>query len=212
MLNVDNLAKEINKAIDAKDKDGNPQPVTPEQKAYAKAVIDTYKAASTAHALVTADTVAAAPITNGAAENGLLVGFTQGPWIAATSAGFPGSNPAMLAVEASGSVAYLLGASKINFEAGNIQGVSTATPTSPGPLAAGLGVDGKVIGIDGAPWASSVMPPGGDPGLAKKIYDAITKYIKDNAEIAYASGSVNGTCPAVSGPLTLGVAVGGVIT
>lgn len=211
MLNIDNLAKEIHKAIAAKDKDGNLSPVTPEHKAYAKAVIDTYKAASTAHALVTADTTAASPITNGAAANGVLVGFTPGPWLAAMLAGFPISNPGVLSEEATKSTGYLSGASKIDFAAGTIQGISTATPDNPGPLAAGSGSGGKVQGITGQPWATIVMPPLGDPALTKKIYDAITKYIKENADIEYPTGTVNGTCPAVSGPLIAGVAVGGII-
>ena len=45
-MSINDLTKEIQKAVDAKDKDDKPIDVTPEMEAYAKAVINTLKAST----------------------------------------------------------------------------------------------------------------------------------------------------------------------
>lgn len=211
MLDATQLAQEINKAIGATDKDGNKIKVTEEMKTYAKAIL-TLKQATTAHApgTVTGTTAPGSPLSGGAAMNGLLVGFTPGPWLGIMSGGFPSAPD--IGKEATASVGYINGAAKINFAANNITGTCTNTPTSPGPLAAGAGNDGTIDMLDGEAWSKVVIPPTGDPKLASKIYKAIVKYINENAEVTYAPGSVVGTCPSGGGPLAAGAATGGVIS
>lgn len=211
MLDATQLAQEINKAIGVTDKDGNKIKVTEEMKTYAKAIL-TLTQATTAHApgTVTGDCAPGSPLANGAAMNGLLIGFTPGPWLGIMSGGFPGAPD--IAKEATASVGYINGAAKINFASGNITGTCTNTAEAPGPLVGGAGTDGTIDSLTGADWAKVVIPPMADAAMSKRIYDAIVKYINENAEVEYSSGSVTGTCPAAGGPLALGTAVGGVIS
>lgn len=216
MLDATKLAEEINKAIGASDCNGKKIKVTEEMKTYAKAVL-TIMQATTAHlpGTVTGVTAPGAPLANGAASNGMIVGLSPGPWQGVMSAGFAKSNPGALSKEATASTGYISGAAKINFAAGNIVGTCTNVgPPSPapGPLAAGAGTDGTIDSLDGTAWAQVVMPPLGNPALAAKIYKAIVKYVNENAEVTYAPGSVVGVCPPGGGPLSAGAATGGVIS
>ena len=213
MLNVDELAKEINKAIDAKDKDGNPDPVTPEQKTYAEAIINTLKAGivNNLPGTINGVTAAGAPLSAGMGMGGLMT-LVPATWLSTMMGGFPTANPGALSLEATGSTTYLMSSGLVNFAAGNITGTCTSTPVAPGPLAAGAGMDGKIAGLAGAPWAAVVMPPTGDPSLSQKIYGAISKYIMEKAAAAYATGTVAGVCPPAAGPLTLGAGLGGTLS
>lgn len=213
MLDATELAEEINKAIGATDADGNKIKVTEEMKTYAKAVITiTQATVANATGTITGVTAPGSPLANGAGMNGLLVGFTPAPWQAEMQAGFPTAEPAQLTKEATASVGYINSSAMINFASGNITGTCTNTPTSPGPLAAGAGMQGTVDMLDGTAWAQAVIPPLGDPALAKKIYKAIVTYLNANAEVTYNPNSVTGVCPAAGGPLTAGTGIGGVIS
>jgi hypothetical protein len=215
MLVVADLAEAIRIAIDAKDKDGNSIAGTSEMTGYAQAVINTLLVAPINHAIpgdVTGDTTAGAPLQNGAATNGIVGPLSSGVWQSALSSSFPTANPANLSVDANGSTGYISSAATSEFAAGTITGSSTATPLSPGILAAGAGANGTIEGLSGAAWAAAVMPPGADPVLTQKIYDAISDYVEANAECEYLVGSVTGTTPAASGPLQAGVALLGTIS
>lgn len=213
MLKSSELAKRINTALGATDKDGLPIAVTAEMETYAKAVL-TLKLATTAHApgTVTGTTAPGAPLVNGAAMNGLLVGFVPAPWLGELTSGFPTADPSALAKDATLSVGYINGAAKINFQAGNITGTCTNTAEAPGPLAAGAGTGGTIDELNGSDWAKIVLPPLGDPAMAERVYQAISDYINEEAEVTYASGTVTGTCPPASGTLQAGTAAGGTIT
>jgi hypothetical protein len=216
MLSVSDLADLINEAIAATDKDGNPIETTAEMMAYAQAVIDTLQAGIVAHAPGTVSAIAPpvpGPITNGEATNGLMT-LMPAVWTAALMAGFPTAMPAKLSSEASASTGYLMSSGKVNFASGNINGASTATPLSPGTLVAGLGTGGTIDDIEGDPWAADVTGSQGidNTDLAKAIYGAISSYIKDNAEAAYAPGTVNGTFAPGGGPLIAGFGAGGTIS
>jgi hypothetical protein len=213
VLNYKDLAIEINKAIDAKDKNGQLPPPSPEMEAYSKAIL-TLIQASTTHptGTVLGTTTAASPLTAGSALNGILVGFLPASYLSELQTGFPTADPSLLAKDANTSVTYINSSAKINFQIGNIIGTCTSTPTAPGPLLFGAGNNGTIDGLDGASWAQLSVPPTGDPALAEKIYSAIVKYINTTAKITYPTGTVSGTCPTAAGPLTLGIAANGVIS
>ena len=206
------LAEAINEAIAATDANGEPIKVTPEMETYAEAIITTLTTSTFSHLLVEGVTAPGAPLQNGAANGGLfLPPLPPATWLGVLTAGFPTADPASLSIEATCSTTYLSGASLVNFEAGKIVGQCTSAPLAPGPLAAGAGSDGKIDGIDGDSWASVCVPPPGDPALASKIYKAIVKYIKANAEAAYLPQTINGVCPPGGGPLAAGLGVGGTV-
>lgn len=212
MLNKSDLAKAINDAIGATDKDGKPIDVTPEMETYADAVITTLTTSTFTHLMVDGITAPASPLQNGSAQNGLfLPPLLSATWLGVMLAGIPTADPATLAIEATASTTYLSTASKINFDAGTITGQCTNTTNSPGPLVAGQGQQGKLDGPDGAAWSLLAAPPTADPALAKKIYDAIAKYIKENASASYLPQTINGLCPPGGGSLVLGIGAGGTI-
>lgn len=207
MLNVNKLAEIIKTAM-------KPKEVTAQHKVYANAIITTLKAGivNNAPGTVTATTVAAAPITNGTASNGLITALLAPTWISIMAAGFKGSNPTLLNKEALGSTTYLMSAAKVTFQLNSIVGNSTATPTSPGILVLGAGNNGKISGLVGSDWAKLVVPPGADSTFSEKLYNEIAEYIMENAVVTYPVGTIVGITPAVSGPLTLGAGAGGIIT
>lgn len=210
-LDIEAIAKDINSAIGATDKDGLPIEVTDEMKTYAEAIVTTLQGAIVNHLLVTGITAPGAPLSAGAAQNGLTTNILPLTWLGVMILGFPTSDPASLALEAAGSTAYLQASALINFLPETITGTCTSTPVSPGPLALGAGEGGTVDALSGDDWAKLVSPPLGDPALAAKIYTAIVKRINSDAQAKYISGTVTGTCPAAGGPLALGLGTGGII-
>jgi len=213
-LVVDDLAKIINDSLGVKDGAGKPIEITSEMKTYAKAIIDTFHASTTAHSVGTVNgiTASGSPLIAGLATGGLVVGFTPATWLPVMASGFPKSNPAALALEAVASTGYVTLAAKINYKANSITGITTNTPLNPGILTLGAGQDGTVDALDGTTWSLLVIPPLGDPALASKLYKDIVSYISKNAKCAYAIGTVQGTAPTGGGPLTLGLAIGGTIS
>jgi hypothetical protein len=210
-LDINALAEEINKAIGATDKDGQPIEITDEMKAYAQAVINTLQAGIVTHALVTGDTVAGAPLVNGAASDGIVLGLLPPLWQGVMTSAIPDADPAALLNDAANSTTYLTANTKITFSAGQITGTASSTPTAPGPLLLGAGNGGIVEGLSGEDWANAAAPPDADQDLTNKIYTAIVKYIENNAEVTYPPGTVQGVCPPASGPLAGGFATGGFI-
>lgn len=214
MLNIDKLADELNSAMGVTDKDGKPIATTDQMKTYAKAVINTLKMSLSQHlpGTVTGVTAAGAPLQNGAATGGKLLNVNAATWLGIMAAGNPTANPANLAIESAASTTYITGAALTNFSAGTITGLCTSTSTNPGPLANGAGQNGQISGLVGSSWATVVMPAGGDPALTQKIYKAISEYVMKEAKVTYAANTVQGTCPAVSGNLLLGLAAGGIVS
>lgn len=214
-LSVSDLAAAINDAIGALDAEGLPIAPTAEMEAYASAIIDSLQAGIVNHAVpgqVTGTTASGAPLAGGAAADGLITGLVPADWASTMQSAIPAPEAAAnLLIEATASTAYLMASTKVNFEAGTIVGSCTSTPTSPGPLVAGAGTGGVIEGLSGSDWAAAVMPAGGDLTLSEAIYNAIVSYLQSNASASYATGTVTGTCPAVSGPLSAGIAAGGTV-
>jgi len=197
------------------DKDGKKIAATNHAKALATAIINSLKGVTFTHALVTATGGPAdsPPITDGQALGGILVGLTPSLYLNEMIKAFPDSNPAILSQEASASTSYLQASLLINFEAGSITGQCTATTNSPGILAAGQGVNGKVSGINGQSWGSTVLSAMGassSPYIID-VYTEIANYIMENAVGSYQVGQVTGVFPAGGGALIGGIGAGGLL-
>jgi hypothetical protein len=135
-------------------------------------------------------------------------------WTAALMAGFPTAMPGKLSSDGTASTGYLMSSGKVEFASGNINGVSTATPITPGTLTLGMGTGGEVKSLDGDAWAADVTGAQGVPStdIAKAIYNAIADYVMANAEAMYAPGTVNGIFSPGGGPMSAGMAAGGTIS
>jgi len=212
-LDKNALADKIATAIGAKDKDGNDVPATPEMKAYADAIITTYKAGLVSNLPGTINGVTApgSPLVNGMGTGGLIAGLLPATMVGVMLTGFPTANPSIISTHCSSCVGYETSASLVSFTAGNITGQCTSTPLNPGPLVSGAGSMGKISGLVGAAWSSILTPPLGDPTLSEKIYSAIATYIMNNAEVSYLLNTVVGVCPPGGGPLAAGAGTGGTI-
>jgi len=212
-LNPKQLADEINKALDVRDKDGKLPPTTTEMELYATAVVTTLQ---TSLAFFPPNTVTGtanapgAPVLDLAAMNGtFLPPIIPTTWL--TIMVGIGGNPALIVKEATASTLYIQSAAKLTFDQGTLQGVSTATPTSPGNLIAG-GTGGYIDGLNGSDWAKQVLFPGADLKTTEKVFNAVSKYIRNNAIITFPPASVIGVFASPGSPLTAGTAVSGIIT
>jgi len=213
MLNINDLADEINNAIGATDKDGNPIATTSEMIAYATAVVNSLAAASLNNApgTVMATGTPTTPIADGSASSGLIIVLPV-TWLSELQTGFPTAVPAQLSIEANASTTYLTASSSIAFAAGQITGLCTATPANPGILQNGAGTGGELTGIAGSSWSSAVLAALGASGpLGEVIYSAIADYLIANTEASYAANTVTGAFAIGGGPMTLGTGIGGTL-
>lgn len=212
-MSVDDAAKVILNALGPPlDKDKNPIAVTAQMKAYADAVISTYKAAMFANApgTITGTAAPGGPLMVGTGAGGIVTGMSPSTWLGKTQPAFGGATT--LSQEAAASTTYLMSSSIIVFAPGDITGTCTATATSPGILLNGAGSGGKITGLVGTAWAAAVLGAIGIPGpLGAAVYTALAGYIMANADCSYSSGSVVGTFSAGAGPLVAGAGTGGMI-
>jgi len=204
-----------NKVLDAisQNVDGNglPIPAPTEMQEYCSGIVAALKSAVVSHApgTITGTTAPGAPLSNGAGSAGIIV-ITPAPMIAKTTKAMPDS-PKII-TENTALIQYI-GTGLVAFAAGNITGNCTSTPINPGPLVNGAGSAGTIMGLTGVACAGAVAAATGLAGPEMiTIYTVIMDYISQNAEVSYAAGTVQGTCPAGGGPLAGGFASGGVIS
>lgn len=207
-LSADELAKAMWATMGPQnDAEGNPLEIPKQIVNRAKGIVEAFKLTTVSHALVTANGLPGAPITNGAANGGVLAGLTAGPVNARMGdipAGMKQSNAALMTYLATGTV---------TFDSGSITGTCSATPTSPGPLVAGAGNGGYLVGLTGSACVSALKGQGLKLGPdSEDFYGAIVDYLLENLEVTYAPGSVVGTFPSGGGALIGGLASGGVIS
>lgn len=214
MLSETELAHKLHNCLSqTSDGYGKPTSVSTETQSYASGIIAALKAAVVSNAPGTISGVCApgSPLSGGFGVGGLIV-MTPAPMIAKTTGGFPGLSQPLLSKENVAIVTYLA-TGLVSFAAGNITGQCTNTAESPGPLTNGAGSGGKIIGITGAAAMAAVIAATGFNGPDMiKHYTALVDYIKDKAEVTYASGSVVGVCPSGGGPLGAGAGTGGTIS
>lgn len=213
-LNAQELAKKLHDALrQKKDGNGTPTPISDQTLNYAKGIIAALKAAGVSNApgTIAGVTAPGAPLSAGAGAGGLMV-ITPAPMIAKTSQGVPPQALPKINLENVAIVQYI-GTGLVTFSAGSITGTCTNSPSSPGPLASGAGSGGKIIGLTGAGAVAAVSSATGLTGPDMiKHYTALINYILEEAEVAYPTGSVVGTCPTGGGPLAAGAGTGGTIS
>lgn len=211
-LNANDLIQEINKALNAKNKDNNLIDPPKEMKAFAEGLILSIQGAVVSHSSVSATAPAApGPVLNIEAKDGKAL---IAP-IALISRLKKDISPDATKIESEAKkhTDYLSDNLKIDFNSGVLKGNSTAapgTPPIPGFLIAG-GNGGALKGINGEDWAKAVIVDKGDLAQSKKIFIAIADYIKDNGEAVYPPASVSGAFAKPGSSLKLGVGVGGTI-
>ena len=203
------LAAKMQQALGQKtDGSGAAIPTPDELTKRANGICKALKAGTFAHAgTITAIGAPGSPVTLGTGLLGVLV---LSPAAMITEVLQSAVGPHATA-EATAFIAYLA-TGTIMFPPGKITGNCTATPVSPGILAAGAGSGGRIIGINAA-GAVAAMLAAGIPMGPESIphYNAAITYILANLEGSYSSGSVTGTFAAGGGPLAAGTGIGGII-
>lgn len=137
--------------------------------------------------------------------------ITPAPMLAETAQGVTPQAIPKIQLENAAIIQYI-GTALVNFAAGGITGTCTNTSSSPGPLAAGAGANGSLVGLTGAGASAAVSAAIGAAGPDMiKHYTALIDYLTANAKATYASGSIVGVCPPGGGPLGAGAGTGGTI-
>lgn len=202
-LNPKGLADKINQALGVKDKDNKSIKTTKEMLLYASSIISAIKASAIFHP----------PGSITGPDSALMA--NNGTYLPPVNPAIWGSILAPVgpntSIESVISTSYIQSASQLIFGVGDIQGINTAG-SNPGPLANGRGSGGKITSLQASDWASRITTPfSGDPVLTKRVYQVIIDYLRENAELIYASGSVNGTFPAPGTSIQGGTGTGGLI-
>lgn len=176
---------------------------------YCNALFAMLKAGTFSHPFVTGLCPAGSPLLNGAATNGIAI-LTPAAFNAGTSAKFPPESQASLTKEHSAVTTYLSTRSIDFVGLGNITGICTSGPTTPGVLVNGAGRGGQMTGLSGTDLTQFVKAQlGGDLPLAEAFYTALCEELGRNLICTYLPGSVNGSCLAGFSPLVGGFATGG---
>lgn len=155
------------------------------------------------------------PLLNGAAAGGLIAGLSGSTLanLVKTYAGYP-SITSQLQGLCDAIVSHVQTMGIVSFASGNITGVCTNTPLSPGTVT-GEGSGGTIAGLSGSVLASSAQGMAGFPSVTPELIafcSGIVNYIMSDASVSYATGTVTGVAPAGGGPMTAGTGVGGTIS
>jgi len=197
-------------------KTGAPDPVPSDKiKNYAAGYVKMLQAGIVINAVPSSVSASAAPpgssIAGGQSSGGLITALL-GPVMAAeagkglTPLALPG-----LLLECTAIAAYIMASAKVSFAAGMITGKSTATTSSPGPLAAGTGNNGKITGLVGSALASKIKSATTFTGPKQiAFYTALCDFTMASGAVKFPAATVQGTCTS-AGKMTLGVAAGGTI-
>lgn len=203
VLSVSDLGEAVKDALDPK-----PEDLPDELKAYCKGIISALQSATVTLSTHSGVTAPGSPLIAGTATGGIMV-VQPGPMLAETASIGP-----FASAEATALTTYM-STGLISFATGNINGVCTNTPTSPGPLTNGSAQKGKINGLLGPAAASFVAGATGGQlagPLSIPIYSAIMDYITAEAEVVFPSGTILGTCPPGGGPLAPLPSIGGKVS
>lgn len=203
------LAEEIKGALGF-----SSEPTSQKNKDIATAIVEHLKTAVVNHATSTVTGTAPSsggPLQDGAATNGVITLVATDLQTRLISA-FGVSTPEILGMGTAISTHVATGL--VEFTTGNITGTCGNTSSSPGPLV-GEGSGGEITNLDGSTLATLMASSMGKPGTTLELEamaTAIVDHIQNNAEAAYSTGFVTGTCPSGGGPITAGTGAGGTIS
>ena len=197
---------------------GFPTPVSAQLTGWATGVISEIHNAKVNNiaGTITGVTAPGSPLSAGAGVGGIISAMSPSSMASSVqaAAGYP-SVSSQLSTFCAQIVLHIQTMGTVTFAAGHITGTCTNTPLSPGPLVAGAGSGGKIIGLSGSTLASAIHAavgyPGGVSAPLTNFCTAMVNYIMTNADVSYASGSVTGTCPTGGGPLSNGAGANGTI-
>jgi hypothetical protein len=149
------------------------------------------------------------PLSNGAASGGTIL-LVPSALEAALVAVFGTSTPQILGMADAISIHFMTG--MVSFATGNITGVCTNTPLSPGTFT-GVGANGTISGLSGSTlatqMATGISQAAPTPQLTA-MCNAIVSHVQGNAVVTLPL--VVGVTSAGGGPLAAGAATGGLIT
>lgn len=195
--------------------------VSPELVGWATGVIQeitTNAKVSNASGTITGTVPAAGgSLTNGAGTNGMIASMIASSMahfvVTATARYAPGATP-RLTNFCKAIVDHIQNDGRVTFTSGNITGNCTNSISTPGILASGAGIQGKISALNGTTLANLVATDDPYPSTSPELIQfctAVTTYIMANADVTYAAGNVTGTAPAAGGTLNSGAASGGTI-
>lgn len=198
---------------------GFPTPVSMQLTGWATGVISHLTSQGIVNFLpgtITGDTSPGSSLSNGAGSGGVVSGLSGSAMapLVASDAGYP--NVSSVLQTYCTQICNHVMTGLVNIDSGNVSGTCTNTPLSPGPLAAGAAMNGKLTGLSGSALASLIHNAVGYPGSVSQpliqFCTAICNYLMSNSSIAFQTGNVNGLCPVGGGPLDEGLATGGMFS
>jgi hypothetical protein len=212
MMNGNNLADEFRTA------EGYPPPTTAQSKVWGNAIISEIQNGQISNAPGTITGIAPpapGPLLDGAGSNGMIGGLSGGNIASAVQAGFPfSSSSSKFTAFCNTLVSYIMSGGQVSFASGNITGVCTNTPLTPGVLTAGAGSGGTVGGMSASALASMIQSSIGAPSSTPQMTgfaQALIDHVQNNAVVTYGVGTVQAVCPAGGGSITAGSGSGGTI-
>lgn len=153
------------------------------------------------------------PLTLGTAAGGLITALVPVAFNTLLVAVFGTATTEIMALATSIS-GHFTSTGLVSFATGGITGVCSNTIVNPGVLV-GAGANGKITVGPGAVLAASMASAMGKPAPTPQLIamcSAITDHVNLNAVVTLPAASVSGVCASGGGPVTLGAAVGGIIT
>ena len=214
MMTAADMADAIRSAM------GFPTPVSAQLQGWAQGVIEEITTSALVNnATGTVSGTAApvpGPLSAGSASGGLISGMSGSSMASkvANYAGYPSASAELIAF-CTEIVSHITSMGTVDFASGNITGICTNTPITPGTLT-GAGSGGTISGLSGSTLASAVHGSAGFPGSTSakltQFCTALVNYLIANAEVSYSMGSVVGVCTPGGGPISAGTAIGGTIS
>lgn len=197
---------------------GFPTPVSSQLTGWGDGVVQHIQAAglvSNITGTITGVTAPGSPLSAGAGAGGLIAGLSGSAMATLVCSNSGGSYPSptsQLSAFCTQITLHIMTSGIVTFASGDITGTCTNTPLSPGPLAGGMGANGKISGLSGSTLAALVAPAIGQSSVSAPLTSfctAVCAYIMANATVSYSL--VTGVCPTGGGPLAAGAAAGGMI-
>jgi len=153
------------------------------------------------------------PISNGTGTDGTIALIASA--LEASFASTFGTSTPQIKALADAISNHISGLGKVSFAIGDITGVATNTPVSPGELTAGAGMNGTVGSLSVSVLAQAITSALGQSTPTTQVTQvatAIINEVQNFGTAAYEVGSVTGTFSAGGGPMVAGTGIAGTIS